>query len=149
MTTHRLAFILTLAALTACSGLPKYTDSRDSDAAIITNWSHLTLCGIKGLAGPGVWPNRMTACAARIINIDGAQVAGLGSVSIAPGDHKIRLMCQTSNAKGFIRTYAVEISPRGRYQLQPRWEQEFCVVDMIDSTTNQPAPMALFVEAGG
>ncbi len=150
MTTNRLASVLILAALTACSGLPKYADPRSPDAAVITNWSHLTLCSIKGIPGPGEWPNRLTACAARVIVIDGAQVTGYNPVSVTPGTHKIMLSCQTDSPDGrsFGQSFQVQFAPRTKYHVQPRWEQSTCVVDIFDSTTKQVVPMEPVLRAG-
>lgn len=120
--------------LTACSGLPKYVNATSKESATIEIWSQLIRCNIMMREG--------NICSAQVIVIDGKKVGTLASVRASPGIHKIMLSCTTSGARArsYGHSFIVDLAPRSKYQIQPRWEQEVCVVDIIDTATKQAIP---------
>jgi hypothetical protein len=123
--------------------LPKYAQYESDDAAIIHNWgSAFTLCALTGLAGP----SRKKACSAYAALIDGHLGKWYGSVNrIAPGTHHINLACSIQAFHGtsfpiptmHAQTHSFVLEAGESYKLEPRWEGDLCVVDIINVKSRQ------------
>lgn len=119
---------------------PKYVQYEVDDAATIHNWgSAFSLCRLTGLAGT----KHRFACFAYVGMIDGHVAKWNGSKNhIAPGMHQIMVSCSTQTlfladlggGSPFVLTqmHTYSLESGGSYKLEPRWDGDLCVVDIID-----------------
>lgn len=117
---------------------PKYAQYEAEDGAIIENWgSAVTLCKLTGLPTTG----ERYACAAYTEIIDG-QVTKWHAKNnrIAPGTHQLNLACSIQRFIGtgfpiptlLSQTHTFTLEAGGSYKLEPRWDGDLCLVEIID-----------------
>ena len=119
---------------------PKYVQYEADDVATIHNWgSAFSMCRLTGLAGT----KHRFACFAYVGMIDSHVAKWQSSTNrIAPGTHQISLSCSTqtlvladlggNSPVVLSQMHAYSLEAGGSYKLEPRWDGDVCVVDIID-----------------
>lgn len=122
---------------------PKHVQYAPKDAAVIYRWkSAVGLCQVAGKPSPG--PVRKNACTAFVSMIDGNVASWMADHNrVSPGTHKLWLACTIEHYPGVglstmpmpswvTQAHRFALEPATNYRVEPRWEGENCIVDLID-----------------
>lgn len=136
--TKKIVLLMCFASATVLAGAPKYKEPPESSMpAVVTNYSQLLLCKIKGPMGP----SGAHACQARVLTIDGAKVRNVAQVRLVQGKRRIRLMCVTQYGPprtpgSYSQEFDVNFGQGEVYRAEPHWDGQVCVVRLIGADGN-------------
>lgn len=127
----------------------KHVQYAPADAAVIYRWKAAIggLCRVAGKPAPG--EVRKNACTAFVSMIDGRVASWVADNNrVSPGTHTLWLSCALEEYPGLglsglpltswvTQVHAFTLEAGTNYRVEPRWEGDQCIVDLIDVRKGQ------------